>query len=138
MHGAISKLALFAVAAGPLMLATPATGDPLYPKFDIGSTAPADVTSDIETLIGECAARWSSPEWRTLLDLWDPDEATPYYLFSHQPDWLIGWDQMRAYFSETPCRLPQWLHTSSPSSGANRMSAPQLSQGNRCSSTLIY
>jgi hypothetical protein len=76
------------------------SADSLYPKFDVGSTAPPEVTRDIEKLIGEFGARWSSREWRTVLDLWDPDEKTPYYLFSHQPDWLIGWDQLNGYFAE--------------------------------------
>ena len=102
MFSAIKRFALLSLLAGPLILPIPAAGDPLYPEFDIGSTAPVRVTTDIETLVGEFAARWSSPEWNTLLDLWDPDEETPYYLFSHQPDWLIGWEQMRGYFSETP------------------------------------
>ena len=70
------------------------------PQCDIGSTAPPEVTAEIEALIGEFAARWSSPEWYTLLDLWDPNEPTPYYLLSHQPDWLIGWDQLNGYFAK--------------------------------------
>jgi len=74
--------------------------DPVYPNLDVGSTAPPEVTRDIEKLIGEFAARWSSPEWYTMLELWDPDEETPYYLLSHQPDWLIGWEQMNGYFSK--------------------------------------
>lgn len=71
-----------------------------YPEFDVGSTAPASITRDIENLIGQFAARMSSKEWHTVLDLWDPDEETPYYLLSHQPDWLIGWEQLNGYFSK--------------------------------------
>ncbi len=69
-----------------------------YPEFDVGSTASAEVTQDIEALVGEFAARMTKQRWRTVLELWDPDEATPYYLLSHQPDWLIGWDQLKGYF----------------------------------------
>jgi len=81
-------------------MASNTSADSLYPEFDVGSTAPPEVTRDIETLIGEFAARWSSPEWRMVLELWDADEETPYYLFSHQADWLIGWDQLNGYFAK--------------------------------------
>ena len=71
-----------------------------YPDFDVGSTAPPEVTAAIETLIGEFAGRMSSKEWITVPELWDPDEEAPYYLFGHQPDWLIGWDQLNGYFTK--------------------------------------
>ncbi len=76
-----------------------------YPEFDVGSTAPAEVTRDIEGLIEEFAARMSSKAWRSVPELWDQDEKTPYYLLSHQPDWLIGWDQLNGYFAK-PQDLP--------------------------------
>ena len=71
-----------------------------YPDYDVGSTAPPEVTQAIEDLIGDFAARMSSTEWYTVLDLWDPGEEAPYYLLGHQPDWLIGWEQMRGYFAK--------------------------------------
>ena len=71
-----------------------------YPEFDVGSTAPAEVTQAIEQLIGDFATRMSSKEWRTVTELWDPDEEAPYYLLSHQPDWLIGWGQLNGYFTK--------------------------------------
>ena len=97
------KNRLWVFPAAAFMATTTAFGqssDPTYPTYDVGSTAPTEVTEEIEMLIGEFADRWSSREWHTLLDLWDPDEETPYYLLSHQPDWLIGWDQMRGYFAK--------------------------------------
>jgi hypothetical protein len=102
MSWSIKRFGLAALLSTAFAVATPCIGDPLYPQFDVGSTAPPEVTRDVEALIGEFASRWSSPEWNTLLDLWDRDENTPYYLFSHQADWLIGWEQMDAYFSEDP------------------------------------
>ena len=30
----------------------------------------------------------------------DRDEPAPYYLLSHQGDWLIGWDELNGYFSD--------------------------------------
>lgn len=90
-----------AVVAVMVSTAVPAqSSDPSYPVYDVGSTAPPEVTADIEALIGEFAGRWSSPEWRTVLELWDPGEEAPYYLFSHQADWLIGWEQLNGYFAK--------------------------------------
>ena len=85
-----------------LLIGTGTDAQTPYPEFDIGSTAPPEVTRAIEDLIGEFAARWSSKEWYTQIELWDPDEETPYYLLSHQPDWLIGREQMNGYFSKEP------------------------------------
>jgi hypothetical protein len=98
-----TKNGLRVILAASFAVAIAAFGqssDPTYPTYDVGSTAPPEVTQEIEVLIGEFAERWSSREWYTLLDLWDPDEETPYYLLSHQPDWLIGWDQMNGYFAK--------------------------------------
>lgn len=78
----------------------PAAWSQSYPEFDIGSTAPPEVTRDIENLVQEFADRWSSKEWRSVPELWDRDEETPYYLFSHQADWLIGWEQLDGYFAK--------------------------------------
>jgi hypothetical protein len=92
----------WAVSIGVTMVASASFAQSMYPEFDDGSTAPPEVTAAIENLVGEFAARWSSKAWPTMLELWDPDEETPYYLLSHQPDWLIGWDQMNGYFSKKP------------------------------------
>ncbi len=83
----------------PGLLAPTAWGQS-YPEFDIGSTAPPAVTQDVESLIRDFSARWSSKDWRTVLELWDRNEPAPYYLFSHQADWLIGWEQLDGYFAK--------------------------------------
>ena len=88
------------IAVVAVLAATAAVGQRTYPEYDVGSTAPAETTQAIEQLVGEFAARWSLTEWHTILELWDPAEETPYYLLSHQPDWLIGWDQLDGYFAE--------------------------------------
>ncbi len=62
----------------------------VYPEYDIGSTAPPEVTRDVEALIGEFAARWTASDWTTIPELWDRGEPSPYFLSAHQPDWLIG------------------------------------------------
>ncbi|MDJ0927748.1 MAG: hypothetical protein QNJ73_08865 [Gammaproteobacteria bacterium] len=95
-HGPLAWTLIAWLLSGAAAQATSHGG---YPEFDVGSTSPPEVTRDIEAVIGEFAARMSSREWYTVLELWDPDEETPYYLLSHQPDWLIGWDQLRGYFA---------------------------------------
>ena len=49
-------LSLLGLLILPVRPALPETSDPLYPRFDVGSTAPKPVTRDIESLIAEFAA----------------------------------------------------------------------------------
>lgn len=72
-----------------------------YPQFDIGSTAPPEVTADIESLVADFAGRWRAGTWTTVKDLFNPDDE-PYVLLAHQPDWLVGWDELNGYFSGKP------------------------------------
>lgn len=71
-----------------------------YPGTEIGSTASPEVTAAIETLVTDFASRWTAERWTTVKDLFDPDDDAPYVLMVHQPDWLVGWDQLNNYFSE--------------------------------------
>ena len=95
-----ARMVLMLLLAPALITQASANSHGRYPVYDVGSTAPAEVTRDVEALIGEFAARMTREQWRTIPELWDPDEEAPYYLFSHQPDWLIGWDQMAGYFAK--------------------------------------
>lgn len=72
-----------------------------YPQFDIGSTAPPEVTAAIESLVTDFAGRWRAKTWTTVKDLFNPDDE-PYVLLAHQPDWLVGWDELDGYFSGKP------------------------------------
>ncbi|MXZ27574.1 MAG: hypothetical protein F4Y72_04640 [Gammaproteobacteria bacterium] len=72
-----------------------------YPQFDIGSTAPPEVTAAIESLVTDFAGRWRAKTWPTVKDLFSPDDE-PYVLLAHQPDWLVGWDELNGYFSRKP------------------------------------
>ena len=72
-----------------------------YPQFDIGSTAPPEVTAAIEALVADFAGRWRAGEWTTVKDLFNTDDE-PYVLLAHQPDWLVGWDELNGYFSNKP------------------------------------
>ena len=73
--------------------------NPGYPDYDMGNAAPDDVVQDITALIETFAGRWSADSWTTIPELWDP-QSEPYVLLAHQPDWLVGWDQLNGYFSE--------------------------------------
>ncbi len=70
-------------------------------QFDIGSTAPPEVTAAIESLVSDFAGRWRAATWTTVKDLFNPGDE-PYVLLGHQPDWLVGWDELNGYFSKKP------------------------------------
>lgn len=72
-----------------------------YPQFDMGSTAPPEVTEAIESLVTDFAGRWRAATWTTVKNLFNPDDE-PYVLLAHQPDWLVGWDELNGYFSNKP------------------------------------
>ena len=71
----------------------------VYPKTPIPNDAPADVVTDIEALITDFAGRWTKESWLTIPELWDRGEEAPYLLLVHQPDWLVGWDEIDGYFN---------------------------------------
>jgi len=130
MNKPLTEMGLWMVVVAAMLGSTAALGqstepgqstDPTYPKYDVGSTAPPEVTRDIEALLDQFAARWSSREWYTVLELWDPDEATPYYLLSHQPDWLIGWDQLNGYFAKKQTVPVKEIPMQGPSSGMQQI-----------------
>ncbi len=58
-----------------------------------------DAWAEIEAVIHATAEAWNSQDFSSVLKLWDPAEATPYYLAEEQNDWFIGWDQLRAYLA---------------------------------------
>lgn len=72
-----------------------------YPQFDIGSTAPPEVTAAVESLVTDFAGRWRAATWPTVKELFSPEDE-PYVLLAHQPDWLVGWDELDGYFSRKP------------------------------------
>lgn len=98
MSKAARHIGIFAALA----VTASASAQSMYPEFDAGSTARPEVTREIEALVQEFARRWTREEWRTVLELWDRNEPAPYLLLSHQPDWLIGWDQLDGYFARKP------------------------------------
>lgn len=71
-----------------------------YPNTEIGSTASPEVTAAIEAVVADFASRWTAESWTTIPELFDPAEEVPYILLAHQPDWLVGWDELNGYFAK--------------------------------------
>jgi len=67
--------------------------------IDSARAAEQDDIAAIEAVIHETAERWNSQDFRTVLELWDPDEQVPFYLAEEQDDWFIGWEALRAYLA---------------------------------------
>jgi len=65
------------------------------------------IQADIEAIVHATADRWNSQDFATVLELWDTDEPTPFYLAEEQNDWFIGWPALRAYLD--PPRPPPML-----------------------------
>jgi len=60
----------------------------------------AQLQKDIESVINDMAGRWATNTWPSIpTDLWDQQEPMPMYLAEEQAGWLVGWDQVRDYFS---------------------------------------
>lgn len=59
--------------------------------------APGDVEAEVSAVIHATAEAWNSQDFARVLELWDPDEPTPFYLAEEQPDWFVGWEKLRAY-----------------------------------------
>ena len=59
--------------------------------------AEQDEIEAVRALVHETADRWNSQDFRTVLELWDPDEEVPFYLAEEQDDWFIGWEQLKDY-----------------------------------------
>lgn len=57
----------------------------------------AAVQAEVTAVIHETAERWNSQDFASVLGLWDPDEATPFYLAEEQRQWFIGWEALRNY-----------------------------------------
>ncbi|MEZ5566551.1 MAG: nuclear transport factor 2 family protein [Gammaproteobacteria bacterium] len=57
----------------------------------------AEVRAEVVAVIHETAERWNSQDYSSVLGLWDPDEATPFYLAEEQRQWFIGWQPLKAY-----------------------------------------
>ena len=68
-------------------------------SIDSARAAEQDEIEAVKALVHETAERWNSQDYRTVLELWDPDEEVPFYLAEEQDDWFIGWEPLKAYLS---------------------------------------
>jgi hypothetical protein len=59
--------------------------------------AATDVTAEITALLRDTERRWDSQNTASLKELWDLDDAEPFYLAGEQDDWFAGWEQLSAY-----------------------------------------
>ncbi|ARN72877.1 nuclear transport factor 2 family protein [Oceanicoccus sagamiensis] len=67
----------------------------VLPMVDI--TVDPTVEAEVTAVIHETARRWSSQQFSTLLELWDPNEPFPTYLGEEQQQWFVGWERLNAY-----------------------------------------
>lgn len=75
-----------------------ASGHDIPPEFD-PLLLDADLNAELEETVMEMAARWNSQDFATVLEMWDTDEAVPFYLAEEQADWFIGWGPLRHYLA---------------------------------------
>ena len=68
-------------------------------SIDSAQAAEQDEIAAVKALVHETAERWNSQDYRTVLELWDPDEEVPFYLAEEQDGWFIGWEPLKAYLS---------------------------------------
>jgi len=47
-------------------------------------------------------AIWDSQNTAALRDLWDTEDAEPFYLAAEQDDWFVGWDAINSYLAPPP------------------------------------
>jgi len=66
----------------------------------------ANITAEIEDLLRQTEAAWDSQDTVKLRDLWDTDDAEPFYLAAEQEDWFVGWDAINAYLAPPPGSPP--------------------------------
>ena len=63
------------------------------------SAAKAEVTKEIESLLRQTEEIWDSQDTARLRELWDTDDAEPYYLAGEQDNWFVGWDAINRYLA---------------------------------------
>jgi len=74
-----------------------ASATAIVPAEAVGSNS--NITAGIEALLRETEAAWDSQDTTAVRDLWDTDDAEPFYLAAEQDDWFVGWDAINAYLA---------------------------------------
>ena len=62
----------------------------------------ANLNGEIEAVLSQAEEIWNSQDYARLKELWDTDDAEPFYLAEEQDDWLFGWEQLEKYWVPVP------------------------------------
>ena len=68
-------------------------------SIDSARAAEQDEIEAIRAFIHHTAEVWNTQDFRKVLELWDPDEETPFYLAEEQERWFLGWEPLRDYLA---------------------------------------
>jgi len=55
------------------------------------------IEAEVMAVVKETGYRWSSQDFASILELWDPNEPFPTYIGEEQAQWFVGWDRLREY-----------------------------------------
>ena len=58
-----------------------------------------DITAEITALLRETEKRWDTQDTASLKELWDTNDAEPFYLAGEQANWFVGWEQLNDYLN---------------------------------------
>ncbi|MDP6674579.1 MAG: nuclear transport factor 2 family protein [Gammaproteobacteria bacterium] len=64
-----------------------------------GTVNDQTLTAEIDAVLNEYEALWDKQDPAQLIALWDQNDPEPFYLAEEQPEWRIGWDQLKDYWS---------------------------------------
>ncbi len=56
------------------------------------------LTAEIDAFLNEYEEQWDLQDPARLAELWDQEDAEPFYLAEEQDEWRIGWEQVMGYF----------------------------------------
>ena len=98
-EGVVSSTVVASLRATILMGVALAMNAHSAESADAADAAAQDEIAAVKALIHETAERWNSQDYRTVLELWDTDEETPFYLAEEQDGWFIGWEPLKDYLA---------------------------------------
>ena len=75
------------------------TGSALSATAAAKQSPTGDITAEITALLRETEDRWDTQDTASLRELWDTDDAEPFYLAGEQTNWFVGWDQLNDYLN---------------------------------------
>jgi hypothetical protein len=75
------------------------TGSALSATATAKQPPTGDITAEITALLRETEKRWDTQDTASLKELWDTDDAEPFYLAGEQANWFVGWEQLNDYLN---------------------------------------